>query len=265
MLALISAGAALPVAGPRVEIQRMRTRAILASLALSACTVDVQHDLSEEDANEIFGVLYERGFNPVKHREDGEALHYAVAVSKPDAARASTLLRKHGLPRTHQPGWAVFADQKMLTTPSEERALLMQALSGEVANILGRIPSVVDTRVIVNVPPTDELLPGTEKAPTTASVFVRYRADSTSTPLGVPEEQLKRFVAGAVPDLKPERVTVVAVASVETADPAPTGELLTADLLKLMVAILSALLLVSAGALVTLVRRHRRSPSISPA
>jgi type III secretion protein J len=236
---------------------------MLGLLALSGCTVDIQHDLSEEDANEVFGTLYERGFNPVKHREEGEASHYAIAVSKADGARASTLLRKHGLPRAHQPGWAVFADQKMLTTPSEERALLMQALSGEVANILGRIPSVLDTRVIVNVPPTDELLPGTERAPTTASVFLRYRADSTSGQLGVSEEQLKRFVAGAVPDLKPDRVTVVAVASVETADPVPSGELLTAELLKLMVAILSALLLVSAGTLVVLVRRQRRVPSIA--
>jgi type III secretion protein J len=236
----------------------MRAPLLLCVLALPACTVEVQHDLSEEDANEVFGVLYERGFNPMKHREEGEASHYAIAVSKADAARASTLLRKHGLPRAHQPGWAVFADQKMLTTPSEERALLMQALSGEVANIFGRIPSVLDARVIVNVPPTDELLPGTEKAPTTASVFVRYRADSTGSQLGVSEEQLKRFVAGAVPDLKPERVTVVAVGSIETADPVPSGEILTAELLKLMVAVLSGLLLVCAAMLVVLLRRQRR-------
>jgi type III secretion protein J len=228
----------------------MRTAALCMALVLPACSVEVERDLLEEDANEIYGVLYERGFNPVKQREEGEASRYAIAVAKADVGRAQATLSRHGLPRVRQPGFELVGVSHGLQSPAEEHAVLLEAISGEVANVIARLPAMLDARVIVNVPPQDEL----DRAPAapSASVYLRYRGA-----LGVSEDDVRRFVASAVPSLKTEQVSIVAVATPDTADPVPSGELLSASALKAMVGVLAGLLMLTAAMLGVLLRRHR--------
>jgi len=81
----------------------------------------------------------------VKAREEGDRSRYSVSVSKADASRAAHVLSKRGLPRTREAGWSLITGtQSFVRTEVDERVVFIQAVSGEVANTLKRIPNVVD-------------------------------------------------------------------------------------------------------------------------
>lgn len=230
---------------------------LLCAFALSACSVELQHDLTEEDANEVYVVLHEKGFRPQKVRDETNPALYAITVSKADVSRATQLLTNRGLPRSREPGFSLITkSQSVIPTQIEERTLFIQALSGEVANTLKRIPKVVDARVIVNVPQSNDLQLDAKPAPS-ASVYLKYQS-ADETGIGLTEEQLKAFVSTAVPDLKPESISVVMMRAATRPDPEPTTDLLSPELLKALVATLATLLVVVSGAAISLLFRVRK-------
>lgn len=227
-------------------------------VTLAACSTELQHDLGEDDANEIYVALTEKGFRASKVREEGAPGLYAITVPKADIANATQVLTNRGLPRTREAGWSLITKNVgMIPTEIDQRALFIQALSGEVANTLKRIPKVIDARVIVNVPPANDLTQLEQKPAPSASVYVKHTGE-----LGLTADQLKAFVAAAVPELKADAVNVVVIETKPPVDPSPANELLSVDALKGLVATLAALLvLVSAAALSFLFRLRRMRPA----
>ena len=229
----------------------------------SACSLEVQHDLTEDDANDIYVLLQGKSIDATKHKEgEGKEARYIISVPKADVATAAQLLLEHSLPRPRSDGLAIFKMTKgMIPTQTEERAMFIEALGGEISNSLNRIPGVLEARVIVMIPETNDLTQPEKKPMPSVSVFIKYRAASdekASAP--VTEAEVKEFVATAVPELRKEAVTVMMkrAGAVESDPNAPAAERnqtvfgmrmpkQSADLFKVVVGVGALLMLAMAG------------------
>jgi type III secretion protein J len=190
----------------------LRPYALAALLALAVgtgCTIDLQHDLTEQDANEIYVLLSKNGIAATKMKEEGgNELRFRIQVPKADAAQAAELLRAYSLPRPMEKGLNHFAKGGMVPTATEERAMLLKALGGEVSNALNQIDGVLEARVIVMIPENNDLAQPENKPEPSASVFIKYRPGLKSES-PIKREDVQQFVSTAVPELKPASVTVL--------------------------------------------------------
>ncbi len=192
-------------------MSRTPLRVVLAftALLLSACSVELQHDLNEEDANEIYVLLQHNGIPATKAKEEGgNEPKYIIIVPKQDVATAAQLLKDHSLPRPMADGLAVFKKNKgMIPTQTEERAMFIEAIGGEVSNALNRVPGVLEARTIVMIPEVNDLTQPDKKPMPSASVLVKFRGTDGKPPLSA--DEIREFVARAVPELKKDSVTVL--------------------------------------------------------
>ncbi|MFN0064365.1 MAG: type III secretion protein [Myxococcaceae bacterium] len=186
-------------------------RALAFAVALCAgCAVDLQHDLGEKDANDIYVLLSENGIAAKKLREEGGNVPtYRISVPKQDAAQAMKLLTEHSLPRPMSDGLGAFRKNKgMVPTETEERAMFLEALSGEVSNALNRVDGVLEARAIVMIPEVTDLTQDDKRPLPSASVLVKYRT-SPEGKAPIDEERIRSFVSSAVPELRKEAVTIL--------------------------------------------------------
>ncbi len=202
----------------------MRLSFVVAALALSACTVELQHDLTEDDANDIYVLLQKNGIEAKKLKEEGGNVpKYVISVGKQDVSRAAELLRAYALPRPYVDGLSVFKKMKgMIPTQTEERAMFIEALGGEISNSLNRIPGVLEARVIVMIPETNDLTQPEKKPMPSVSVFIKYQPSTDDKP-PVSENEVKEFVSTAVPELRKESVTVLMKRAVAVEGEAESG------------------------------------------
>jgi type III secretion protein J len=228
-------------------------------LALSGCSVELQHGLTEQDANDIYVLLTENGISAKKSKEEGGAEGvYLISVPKQDAAAAAKLLREHSLPRPLSSGFSDITKHKgMIPTGVEERAMFLDALSGEIARGLNDVDGVLEAHVIVQIPERNDLSQPDKKPIPTASALIRYRVNMDGKP-PLDELQVKRFVSGAVEDLHPEQVNVIMSQAQMPAPEVNSGSRLqdimglrmtasSASAFKLMAAIAALLILVMTG------------------
>lgn len=193
--------------------------ALLAACACACGREELLHGLEERQANEVLVALDERGVAAAKAREDGAEERWRVEVERGDAARAQRVLSERDLPRSRPPGLAeVFGKGSMVPTPTEEHALLLHALTGELARSLEAVDGVVAARVHLGLREPDPLRPGERGAPR-ASVLVKCRAAACGAVRSL-EPGLRAVVAGAVDGLEPSAVALVVT---EAAESPPRG------------------------------------------
>lgn len=190
----------------------MRTPRVLwlvAALIFSSCAVPLQHDLNEEDANEIYVLLQHWGIDANKVKEgEGKEAKYVITVPKANIASAAQLLKDNSLPRPMAGGLAIFKQTKgMIPTQTEERAMFIEALGGEVSNALNRIPGVLEAKTIVMIPEVNDLTQPEKKPQPTAAVLIKYMAQDGKAPVAI--DDIQSFVAASVPELKKENVKVL--------------------------------------------------------
>jgi type III secretion protein J len=227
----------------------------LALLLASGCArEEVLHGLDEGQANQVLVALAEGGVRGEKRRDEATEGAWRVDVASADAVRAQRLLADRELPRPRPPGFGeVFAKGSIVPTASEERALYLHALSGELARSIEAVDGVLEARVHLALPSEDPLR-ATPAPPPRASVLVRCRAGAAPR-LEALTGGLRLLVAGAVAGLDPGQVAIV-VADAPAAAPiaAPARELLLPGAL----AALSAVLAAAAAGAALLGRRARR-------
>ena len=176
----------------------------------SACSITLQHDLTEDDANDLYVLLQKSGIDASKLKEgEGKEARFVISVPKADVASAAEMLREHSLPRPRADGLSIFKMTKgMIPTQTEERAMFIEALGGEVSNALNRIPGVLEAKTIVMIPENNDLTQPEKKPAPTASVLIKYMASAEGkAPVGM--DDVQSFVANAVPELKKENVKVL--------------------------------------------------------
>ena len=205
-----------------------------AVLLLAACSrQDLYSQLNERQANEVVAALHDAGLGAHKSASrDGKS--YSVSTGPRDFSRAVEVLQARGLPRQAFDSLGdVFKKEGFVSSPLEERARFIHALSQELSSTLTSIDGVVQARVHVSVPERQPL--ATQSTPATASVFIKHRAgEDLSQQVG----KIKALVVNAMEDLPYDNVTV-ALFPAEPAPPAasrPTGVVAGLDGSKLVLA-----------------------------
>jgi type III secretion protein J len=195
---------------------------LIPALFLAGCQADLYTKLSETEANEIMALLSRKGISASRATaKDGTS---TVRVEEGSFADAVALLNNAGLPH---PKFAtmgdVFADTKLVSSPVEERARFIYALSQELSRTLSEIDGVIIARVHLVLPKNDPLRE--DAKPSSASVFIKHDHNAAVASL-LP--QIKTFVTNSIEGLTYEKVSVVFVqgdrnAKLMTAAASPLG------------------------------------------
>jgi type III secretion protein J len=156
--------------------------------------------------------------------EGGNEPTYMVKVAKADFRQASKLLSQYSLPRPKAPGLDLFVKNKgMIPTQTEERAMLILALGGEVSQALQKVEGILEARTIVNMPENNDLTQPEKKPISSVSVLVKCRYTVDGKP-PVSDGELRKFVAAALPEVRPENVAVLFTQAVLPGQDANAGD-----------------------------------------
>jgi len=155
----------------------------------------------------------------------------------------------------------VFKREGFVSSPLEERARLMHAMSQEIANTIANIDGVVTARVHLVMPERNPLVD--KPQPAAASVFIKHRPDKN---LSAQTSQIKALVVNSIEGLAYDNVTVALFpADGLTREPAPASSAVGANAAALLVPLLAG---GAAGALALgggglLWWRRRRAPAVA--
>ncbi len=130
-----------------------RLKLMLVVVLLSGCGgVPLYSDLNEQQANEMQAVLMKAGINAEKKASvDGKT--WRLMVPGEHIPDAMSLLNEQGLPQTAAPTIAdVFRKEGFVSSPVEEHARYVYALSQELANTIMQLDGVASARVHVALP-----------------------------------------------------------------------------------------------------------------
>jgi type III secretion protein J len=185
-----------------------RWAGLLLAGALGCGHDEILHGIDEPQANQVVVALSDAGISAATRRDEGTESSWRIEVPRGDGMAAQRVLAERGLPRKSQPGFAeVFGKGSIVPTPSEERALYLHALSGELARTIEAIEGVVEARVHLALAPQDPARPE-PVPPARAAVLVKagpgWRARLLPLSPGI-----QSLVAGAVAGLDAAAVSVV--------------------------------------------------------
>lgn len=177
--------------------------AIMFALLLTACGEVVLRDLPERDVNEMLAHVASEGIKAWK-RDEGKG-RFSLRVARGETARAVTVLDAAGLPRRNFHGMEQALGQRgLISSPTEEGARLVHALSQELSESLSMIDGVLGARVHLVVP---EVPPFSDRARvSSASILIRYRESYDVPQLA---GRIKLFVQKSVENLDYDAISVV--------------------------------------------------------
>lgn len=181
------------------------------AMTLSGCGEDIVllTNLSEQDANEVVGSLLSGGLYAEKKTEKKGV---SVIIDSKDMAHSVAILKAAGLPNKHQATMGeVFKKEGVISTPLEERARYIYALSQELEFTLSQIDSVVLARVHVVLP--ERVAPGQPIQPSSAAVFIKHHADLDPD---VIRPRIYSMVSSSIPGLSDDVQDKISVAFVES-------------------------------------------------
>ncbi len=238
---------------------------LLGCMLMAACSsrVDLMGAVPEDEANEVLGALLKADIPAQKVAgKDGMV---GVRVDSNQVSRALEVLRENGLPRERHAGMGqVFKKEGLISSPLEERARYIYALSQEISGTLSRIDGVLYARVHVVLP--ERGVAGEPGVLSTAAVFLKHHEGYN---LELLQPQIRRLVTNSIPGLSAERVSIVLVtAHAPDSQPssrpaAPTVDILgfevspaSADRLSLVLWGLAALLVLALAGLGVMIQRY---------
>jgi type III secretion protein J len=172
---------------------------LLCMLMLGGCGADTDlfTGLSEQDANEVVAHLVDQHIDAHKRLEKNGVV---VTLALADMNRAVHVLDAAGLPRRSRTSLGeMFKKEGVISTPLEERARYIYALSQELEATLSQIDGVVVARVHVVLP--ERIAPGEPVQPASAAVFIKHTAAlDPDTVRG----RIQQMVASSIPGMSLE-------------------------------------------------------------
>jgi len=191
------------VSAGAVNLMKIRALLVLLSLFVAGCDrADLYTNLTEREANQMLAVLLEAGI--VAQKKSG-ADGVSLMVSESQFGRAMSLLEARGLPSDRYTSLGeVFQKEGIVSSPVEERARYIYALSQELGQTIAQIDGVLNARIHVVLPETDML--GRGANPSSASVSIKHRIDA---PIEALTPNIKMLVANSIEGLVYDNVTVV--------------------------------------------------------
>ena len=178
---------------------------VIAAVSVASCKSDLYTNLDQRRANEIVATLRQNGIPA--DRSSGKGDRISVSVEESHFAEAVAVLNDNGLPKQEFVTLGeVFKRDGLVSSPVQERAQMIFALSQELSRTVSEIDGVLSARVHLVLPENDPLRQ--QLVPSSASVFIRHHA---STPLNDLVPQVKMLVANGVAGLSYDKVSVVLV------------------------------------------------------
>lgn len=190
------------------SLRRTLLLALCAGL-LAACgaRVDLLGAVPEDEANDVLAALLKADIPAYKSA--GKEGMVGVQVQSEQVGRALEVLRENGLPRERFAGMGqVFKKEGLISSPLEERARYVFALSQELSSTLSKIDGVLAARVHVVLP--ERGAAGEPGVLSTAAVFIKHQDDYN---LEIIQPQIRRLVTNSIPGLTADRVSVVFVSA----------------------------------------------------
>lgn len=176
-------------------------------LAACGARVDLMGAVPEDEANEVLSALLKADITAEKTA--GKEGLVGVRVDASQVGRALEIMRENGLPRERFAGMGqVFKKEGLISSPLEERARYIYALSQELSNTLSKIDGVLAARVHVVLP--ERGVAGETGVPSTSAVFIKHQEGYN---LDIIQPQIRRLVTNSIPGLTADRVSVVFVSA----------------------------------------------------
>jgi type III secretion protein J len=180
---------------------------LLALVAACDTRVELISSVSESEANEALAALLDGGVKAGKI--PGKEGVVSLDVAQSEVSKAIGILRVEGLPRERYAKMGeIFRKEGLISSPLEERARYIWALSQEISSTLSQIDGVIKARVHVVLP--ERSAGGDPSLPSSAAVFIKHK---TGVNLEDSVAQIKRLVANSIPGLSGEKVSVILIAS----------------------------------------------------
>ena len=172
------------------------------SLLITACKDQLYTRLSETEANNIVGLLLSAGIDASKAASEENM--WMVMVERAEFGRAVNVLREDDFPHEAVSGLGeVFRKEGLVSSPTEERARLIHALSQELSRTLSKIDGVIVARVHVVIAPPDPI--SERQRPSSVSVFIKHRGDAD---LARHIPQIKALVLNGIEGSLPDTISV---------------------------------------------------------
>ena len=188
-------------------IKRMPKLPLLAlCLLLAGCKTELYSGLGEQDANSMLAIMLNQGISAEKIA-DKKTSTFALSVDKSSIPLAVKLLQEHGYPK--EKVFSVnemFKQDGLISSPTEERARFIFALSQSVQETLTQIDGVLVARVHVVLPESSPS--GQQLKPSSASVFIKYHP---AYDLESMKSEIKLIVEKSIEGLDYDKVSVVMV------------------------------------------------------
>lgn len=197
----------------------LRAICLVLSLAgLQACSDNTAlfNSLSQEEGNEIYSALMEAGI-PAQKTSNKEGI--GISVPSQMSSEALKILQAKGLPREKKTSIGeVFKKESMISSPLEERARYLYALSQELEQTLMNMDGVLAARVHIVLP--ERTNPGEALSPSSAAIFVKY-ANGSSFPAYVP--RVRELIFNSIPGITGDPHTSISVAAIPSEAKADNG------------------------------------------
>jgi type III secretion protein J len=191
--------------GARLGIVVRFTIVMMCAAALASCKSELYTNLDQQHANQIVATLREHGI--AADRSPGKGDRVSVSVDENRFAEAVEVLNDNGLPKQEFSTLGeVFKKDGLISSPVQERAQMIFALSQELSETVSEIDGVLSARVHLVLPDNDPLRQ--QLVPSSASVFIRHRA---SVPVSDLVPQVKMLVTNGVAGLSYDKVSVILV------------------------------------------------------
>lgn len=179
---------------------------LVITLALSGCKTELYSNLPENDANAMLSILLNNKIDAEKIL-DKKAGTYFLHVDKSKIPQAVGILKEYGYPKEKIATIGdLFKKEGLISSPLEERARFIYALSQSVQETLSQIDGVLVARVHVVLPennPVDKTI-----KPSSASVFIKY---NPAYRLEDMKSEIKMIVEKSIEGLTYDKVSVVMV------------------------------------------------------
>jgi type III secretion protein J len=189
--------------------------ALALALFLAGCQSELYSNLPERDVKEMVMVLKRVGIEATT--TPGKEGNYSIEVERSQLSAAIAELSRNGLPRKQYGSLGdIFAGDKLVSTPFEERARFMYALNEELADSITRISGITSARVHLMLPENSPFDKG--KAKPRAAVFIYKSPEADLTGI-IPT--VKNLIVNSMDGLEYENVEV-AMFDAALADPVTT-------------------------------------------
>lgn len=243
---------------------------VIAALFLTGCGREtLLRDLTERDANEIVAVLYSSSVEATK-AVDPKGKSFSVDVPSADLARAVSVLRALGLPKSPRANLnEVFRATGFAPTPFEERVRYLWGQAQELERTISLMEGVLQTRVHVVTP--DGGNKRVDMQTSKASVYLSYD-DRYDIEILVP--RIRKMVSDSVEGLVTNQVEILAIPSrvdLKVVTEVPLKRVVgvrvhrsDANLLLIEISVVLGLLVMSVGLHLSVILRRRRGHPNGP-